>query len=513
MNKKAIWAIIGLMSAAMIGIILLQLYWINFNIKLNEQRFDRNVKDAITRVAERLEAWEDNSTHDDFFTAGGNVPTSYSTTTIRTPFKKGSEVLNEISFNQTYRKSNLIPTSVNPLSINGNRTGFSDFQDKMEYLDVQRMLHLIPLEERINLEVLTGLLDQELKKKRSIESHFNYGVFSNKTGSFVINNGNYAVVNEKFANTGDVNSDLYNSSYRTELFSNSYDLESPGFLMVHFPNRTSLIWSSSWKTLLASIIFTGLILFCFSYTVLVIFEQKKVSEMKTDFINNMTHEFKTPIATISLAADSITSPMISGNADKVKRFADIIRQENKRMNNQVEKVLQMALIDKKEYKLKMSQVNLHDVINQAVQNSNLQVEKKDGSVSTNFKATNPYINGDMTHVSNIINNLLDNANKYSPEKPEISVHTRNVTEGVEVIIEDKGIVMSREALKHIFDKFYRVHTGNRHDVKGFGLGLSYVKSLMDAHKGSIDVKSNLGKGSSFILTFPYNEIAETNQMG
>jgi len=371
MNKKAIWAIIGLMSTAMIGIILLQLYWINFNIKLNEQQFDRNVKNAITQVAKRLEVWEDNTTYDNALNLRANTTISYSSTNILKSFSSG-KVLGDISMTQNYRNVQLTPATVSPLSINPD-SGFSQFQDKMEYQKVQKMLNLYPLEERINLDVLHGLLEQELKKKRGIEANFQYGVFSHQKGSFVINNGSYVVINENFNFAESLDNDLYNSSYQTELFSNSYALESPGLLMVHFPNRTSVIWSSSWKTLLASIIFTGLILFCFSYTVLVIFEQKKVSEMKTDFINNMTHEFKTPIATISLAADSITSPMISGNADKVKRFADIIRQENKRMNNQVEKVLQMALIDKREYKLNMLQINLHDIITQAVQNSNLQV--------------------------------------------------------------------------------------------------------------------------------------------
>jgi two-component system phosphate regulon sensor histidine kinase PhoR len=247
----------------------------------------------------------------------------------------------------------------------------------------------------------------------------------------------------------------------------------------------------------------AIIQFCIAYTVNVIFRQKKLSEMKTDFINNMTHEFKTPIATISLAADSITSPMLAGKPDKVQRFANIIRQENKRMNSQVEKVLQMAQIDKRDFSLKLTEVNMHDVIGRAVENISLQVEKKDGIVSTDLQATNPMVEGDLTHVSNMINNLLDNANKYSPEKPEITVHTRNVPNGVEVIIEDKGIGMTKEVKKHIFDKFYRVHTGDLHDVKGFGLGLSYVKALITAHKGQIDVKSEMGKGSSFILTFPF----------
>ena len=224
--------------------------------------------------------------------------------------------------------------------------------------------------------------------------------------------------------------------------------------------------------------------------------------MKNDFINNMTHEFKTPIATISLASDSIASPRVINEPDKIKRFTNIIRQENKRMNNQVEKVLQMARIDRQDFNLHISDVNMHEVIQNAVQYITLQVEKKDGIVTSDLKAENSIIKGDQTHISNVINNLLDNANKYSPENPEISVATRNVNGGLEVTISDKGIGISKESKKHIFEKFYRVHTGDLHDVKGFGLGLSYVKAMMDTHKGKIDVKSDLGKGSSFILFFP-----------
>ena len=184
MNKKAIWAIIGLMSAAMIGIILLQLYWINFNIKLNERQFDRNVKDAITQVAERLEVWEDNATYDNALNLRSNTPASYPSGGIRKSFRSG-EVLGDISMAQTYRNVQLTTASVSPLSIT-NDSGFSQFQDKMEYQKVQKMLNLHPLEERINLDVLHGLLDQELKKKRGIKANFQYGVFSHQKGSFVI---------------------------------------------------------------------------------------------------------------------------------------------------------------------------------------------------------------------------------------------------------------------------------------------------------------------------------------
>jgi two-component system phosphate regulon sensor histidine kinase PhoR len=163
----------------------------------------------------------------------------------------------------------------------------------------------------------------------------------------------------------------------------------------------------------------------------------------------------------------------------------------------------MAVIDKRDFNLKLTNLDMHEIINQAVRNASLLVEKRDGKIDTDLRAEKYMIQGDLTHVSNIINNLLENANKYSPERPEISVYTRNVSNGLEVIVKDKGIGMTKEARKHIFDKFYRVHTGNLHDVKGFGLGLSYVKAMMTAHKGQIDVKSELGKGSNFILSFPF----------
>jgi len=218
----------------------------------------------------------------------------------------------------------------------------------------------------------------------------------------------------------------------------------------------------------------------------------------------MTHEFKTPIATINLAADSIVSPMIINQPTKVDRFAGIIKQENSRMLSQVEKVLQMALLDKKDFKLKLAEVNVHEVIVQAVEHANLQVEKKGGHVEVDLKAHHPTIMADHTHLANIVHNLLDNANKYSPDQPDIKVITDNMPKGIRIIIQDQGIGMTKDERKHIFDKFYRVHTGNLHDVKGFGLGLSYVKAMVGAHKGSIEVQSEPGEGSSFILDLPFD---------
>jgi two-component system phosphate regulon sensor histidine kinase PhoR len=318
----------------------------------------------------------------------------------------------------------------------------------------------------------------------------------------VIQDGNYVVVEEgtQFTDTP-INQGLLDSPYKINLFET--DKGVPGILYINFPKRNRLVFKDIWLTIVGSVLFTAIILFCFSYTIHVIFKQKKISEMRTDFINNMTHEFKTPIATINLAADSISSPMIVQEPAKVTRFANIIKQENSRMLSQVEKVLQMAQLERKNYKLRMSEVNLHDTIMQAVDNATLQVEKKGGHVSTDLKAGHPIIMADQTHISNIINNLLDNANKYSLEQPDIRITTRNVEDGVEVVVEDKGIGMTKDQRKHIFDKFYRVHTGNLHDVKGFGLGLSYVKAMVTAHKGTIEVQSEIGAGSRFILNLPF----------
>jgi two-component system phosphate regulon sensor histidine kinase PhoR len=353
-----------------------------------------------------------------------------------------------------------------------------------------------PIEERISLSQLGMSLKREFSQ-RGINIHYDYGVFSNAANSFVIYNNNF-VMSDAMQNAFNF---LKDSEYKTDIFSNGY--VSPGYLTVHFNKKASVVWGGLWKTLVLSLLFVAIILGCFGYTIYVIQRQKNLGEMKNDFINNMTHEFKTPIATISLAADSINSPTIIGNPDKVRRFVDIIKQENKRMNGQVEKVLQMALIEREKIKLNFSQIDMNEIINQAVANISLQVEKKDGVVSTNLKAQRTMIEGDLNHISNVINNLLDNANKYSPENPDIKVSTRNVSNGIEITFSDKGIGMSKEAKKRIFEKFYRVPTGNLHDVKGFGLGLTYVKTMVTAHKGSVDVKSEPGKGSSFIVFLPF----------
>ncbi len=511
MNKRAIWIIIGLMSAALIGIIVLQVYWLNWSYQLSERQFSNDVFTALNRVVDKLENIENKKEAIEKY----NILLGAQLDVNQQAMLDDDQFFVEVSLNTSNTIDSLDHYKIVPPDhYNQQQCQCPDCRDKQleKYEEWERATERIatskninpePIAERIDLKILDNAILSELKN-HNIYLDFNYGVHSRREKALVINDGHYVVYgNDDNPHAFNANwKNLYSSKYRVDLYRNN-DFRSPGTLMIHFPGKIGLFWGSLWKTLLGSVIFTSLILFCFAYTIQVIFFQKKVGEMKTDFINNMTHEFKTPIATISLAADSITSPMISGNVEKVKRFANIIKQENKRMNNQVEKVLQMALLDKKDFSLKLTDINIHDVVNLAINNISLQVEKKSGTVKGSLKASKPIIQGDLTHVTNIIHNLLDNANKYSPEKPEIIVHTRDLPNGVEVTVEDHGLGMSKEARKHVFDKFYRVHTGNRHDVKGFGLGLSYVKAMIAAHNGQIDVKSELGKGSKFIVTFPH----------
>lgn len=509
MNRRAIWAIIGLMTITVVGVAWLQMGLIRTAIKVNEDKFDKNVFAALSQVAGRLEE-EERKEAMNFYSNGYLARfIERENEASGLPDQSVLEMNVQLEQNRSGVTGSLVKGLIGQIETDTCRC-FNCMQQRTNQYQSAIMAYTLqntfqPLEQRINAENLAEILDQELKNG-GIDTQKDFGVYSNLQEDFVIANGHYLVNAGAGPDSGPSFKDIFNSKYKVTLF--NQDENTPGMLMVHFPEKSSVVWASVWPNLLGTIAFAAISMLCFGYTINVIIRQKKVSEMKTDFINNMTHEFKTPIATISLAADSITSPMILGQSEKVQRFANIIKQENKRMNNQVEKVLQMALIDRQEFKLKSDEVNLHDVILNAVENITLQVEKREGTVQHRLEAENPVVQGDLTHISNVVNNLLDNANKYSPEKPEITVSTRTVSGGVEVVFSDKGIGMTKEARKHIFDKFYRVHTGNLHDVKGFGLGLSYVKAMMDAHKGSVDVKSEPGKGSSFILYFPSRQEAK-----
>ncbi len=272
--------------------------------------------------------------------------------------------------------------------------------------------------------------------------------------------------------------------------------------MLVVPNIKSQVWGSLIWMIVGSVTFTLIIIAAFALTVQTLLRQRKLSQIKTDFINNMTHEFKTPLATISLAVDALRNEKVQNNPEKMSYFSGIIKEENKRMNKHVETILQAALLDKQELKLNMHKVHAQDLLQNALNNHRLQIEDKQGVVETNFLAKHDVILADENHFTNMLSNLVDNGIKYSKDKLLLKISTSNQGKWLCIKIEDNGIGMNKETVKRIFEKFYRAHTGNIHNVKGFGLGMSYVKTVVDVHQGKIKVDSTLGKGSCFTIQVP-----------
>lgn len=273
-------------------------------------------------------------------------------------------------------------------------------------------------------------------------------------------------------------------------------------LSVIVPHQRNIIWKEMKWFIIGAVLFTIIITAAFFVTILTLLKQKKLSEIKSDFINNMTHEFKTPLATISLAVDALKNEKVINDKEKTAYFTGIIKEENKRMNKQVETILQAALLDKQEVQLNLKRLPAHDLIVSVLNNINLQVEEKGGKLEVCLDAEKDMILADEVHFTNLISNLLDNAVKYSKDNPLIRLTTLNSGNQLKIRIEDNGIGMNKETLNRIFEKFYRAHTGNVHNVKGFGLGLSYVKTMVNAHHGNIKAESILGKGSTFTITMP-----------
>jgi two-component system phosphate regulon sensor histidine kinase PhoR len=298
-------------------------------------------------------------------------------------------------------------------------------------------------------------------------------------------------------------SDFLKSNYIVRLFPDNI-IRQNLFLSVIFPERTNYVLGSMAWILGGSLLFSLFILATFALSLFFIIRQKKISEMKSDFINNMTHEFKTPIATISLAADTITNPKVITSESSIKHFINMIKKENSRMNKKVETILQIASLDKEEIEFRFENVSLHTIIEHALETIDIQVQQKNGKINLNMNAREDFIYCDSEHMTNLVNNLLDNAIKYSPEILEITISTENNEKGIMLYVEDKGIGMTKAVQSKIFERFYRLSSGNVHDVKGFGLGLNYVRAIVEAHKGTITVYSEPEKGSRFEIFLPFN---------
>jgi two-component system phosphate regulon sensor histidine kinase PhoR len=294
---------------------------------------------------------------------------------------------------------------------------------------------------------------------------------------------------------------LKRSEFRSRLFPNDI-FAADDDLVLYFPQQNIYLLKQMVGLLSSSFILLGVVVFGFVYTVRTIYKQRQFAGLMVDFINNMTHEFKTPISTIALASDALANPGIVRDENRLLRYSRIIRDENTRMRNQVEKILEMAALEEGDYELNMAAVDAHKIIADAVQNITLQIEKRSGRIDCQLQATATVVEADEVHLANIIHNLLDNANKYSPEAPQITIATASDDTGLRIRIADKGLGLRPEDQKRVFEKYYRVPTGNVHDVKGFGLGLSYVKLMVEAHGGTVTVRSEFQKGSEFEISLP-----------
>ncbi len=546
------------MSVSLIGIIVVQVFWIKNAIDVKSEQFDRSVNDAMNQVVERLEKNENLLVISDQFrqfnhTVNFSLPDLDSLMEYHyvvfdslgkheSRFNSSDNKLNwlEKDFQQKLETYSWIDSMDSQFSFRVSIPDMSEKQVTVEStIDNDRDMTglnknnvyvfseasdsaelFIKAESRVNLKriELSNMVNQMMLEVEAfsapITQRLDTGYLQSRIVKALDDNGieipfEFAVVSGLSDNlipvkSGNFSDDALNSPYRVSLFPNDI-FERPNFLLLSFPEISSHLYKSILFLLAGSVVFTLIILLTFSVTMWVIIHQKKTSEIKSDFINNMTHEFKTPIATISLAVDSIENPKILSLPDKVKYFTGIIRDENRRMNKQVENVLQMAMIDKKDFNLQICEINAHEIIQRSADHFKLQIEKKRGSIVLELDAENPLIESDEVHFFNIINNLIDNAIKYSNESPGIKISTENSADGIRVSVQDNGIGISKEAQEKIFDKFYRVSTGNIHNVKGFGLGLSYVKVIVQTFGGKISLKSEPGKGSIFELYLPFGD--------
>ena len=531
MNRKFLTFIITLVILTLITLVGIQFFWIRNAISVRETLFERSVSDAVSSAVYKLEKLEvtnqlvkfqkgasiyssidslsktfysqqhpvigvDSISSGDTKKMFFNSQNSHDNPEKINPDTSAGYIEDEGHFMPVSKKSNAIRSAKTkrPSKPSMNQKNVEALLKQSTllsevFLDLFKSRYPEQIEKRLNTKVLDSLLSTELRN-RSINTPYEFGIWNSARKQMIIER------------TGLYSNDLRTKGYRFNLYPNT-SFSSTNYLMVYFPNQTKyVLLKLSWM-LSVSIILIVLLFFSFSYTIATILRQKKLSEMKNDFINNMTHEFKTPISTISLACEALSDKEFQKSEDLTNSYINIVSEENKRLGQMAEKILQSAIIEKGELKPRKEKIDIHQVITDVIRNIGIQVEIRDGSLTSNLKAVESTILGDKVHLTNIIYNLLDNANKYTPRKPQILVTTENIKGGIVITIADNGIGISKTHQKKIFEKLYRVPTGDIHDVKGFGLGLSYVKFMVEKHSGKITVDSDLGKGTIFKIFLPF----------
>jgi two-component system, OmpR family, phosphate regulon sensor histidine kinase PhoR len=541
MNRKKFAGLILMMLLSILGIIWVQIVWIRNAITIRNESFNNAVYISLTNAANAIESsrkmnFFNNFVMDDPGLYNNNVRGSSNYLSINSYSSDAGTQLRVKITNQSFSGSgDTGSVTINDRSYNikGDTTILMG-PDSMSYSATQLpgKMSIVEPGQELNSNSKPLYVRQsdfiDWVKKRSSEfqnmsdkliseiyqwektleldnKEIDYSLKQSFSFTGILTPYEYAIVKDGDVQEGTFKrsdrNDFLNSNYKVRLFPGNI-IRQDLILSVVFPERTNYVLGSISWLLGGSLLFSLFILATFGLSLYFIIRQKKISEIKSDFINNMTHEFKTPIATISLAADTITNPKIINNEASIRHFISMIKKENSRMNKKVETILQIASLDKKEIEFRFENVSMHTIIEHSVETIDIQVQQRNGSIKLNLEAADPIVYGDSEHLSSLVNNLLDNALKYSPESPEITIRTKNADKGFIVSVEDKGIGMSKSVQSKIFERFYRQSSGNVHDVKGFGLGLNYARAIIEAHKGNISVFSEPGKGSRFDVYIP-----------
>ncbi len=515
------------MALALIGLVGLQLYWIRGAIEVRESYFYANVNEAVSNVIFKLEKLEiANQLNNPEL---GASPLLLIDSLNREIIKKMEEESNKqltdpnydsaqnirgkisIEFvGKTQPKKQNNDTSLTPLysefgsksieltkkNKNSNASDSSNITKENLLSQVIESLlnynHYRPIEKRIDKYLLDSLLNIELKSK-GIKTVYEFGVYSPAEQKLSL---------EK---TGEYSEELMNKGLIFNLFPSDI-FSDPQYLTIYFPYEKEYLLKQLWLMLSASTILILTILLLFAYTIATIIKQKKLSDMKNDFINNMTHEFKTPVSTIALACEALRDDDIKQCDELTHSYIDIISDENQRLGIMAEKILQTAILDKGEVKLKKEILDLHAILDDVIERMKLPIKAKNGIVFKNYENGECLIVADKFHIGNIFYNILDNAIKYTPENLILNIQTKKVGSGIQISISDNGIGISKANINKIFEKLYRIPTGNIHNVRGFGLGLNYVKTIIFLHKGNVSVESELKKGSTFKVFLPQIDV-------
>ena len=484
------------MAIALLGLLAMQIMYLEKMVAMRNSQFSEIVMRSLYSVSNMLEQNETMYYLDKDLAEAADIEHSTSS------FNFGDR--HEAKIDTTFTTEEPPKTNVRPANLPTLQDLNDSYQLKQQALK-ERYLHQKILLNEVILTILNHSSDRPIEERAdsaTVASYLRSELDFNGLSlpfEFAIESRANGIVYK----TAGYNPMSQQDVYSLVLFPND-PKNKQNTLNVTFPNKSDYIFSSV-KFLVPSLAFTFLLLGVFLYTISVAFKQKKLSEIKNDFINNMTHEFKTPISSISIAAQMLNDDSVRKSPEMLKHVSGVINDETKRLRFQVEKVLQLSLFDRKNATMRLEEEDANASIYSVINTFKLKVEKYGGHITANLDAEDPIINVDRMHFTNVIFNLLDNAIKYRREDvpPELVVTTVNPDEdSIQITVQDNGIGMKREDLRKIFEKFYRVSTGNRHDVKGFGLGLAYVHKMIDLFGGSIRAESEVNQGSKFIITLP-----------